>query len=213
MPLAMRTVVYSPMAADELDALPEKAREQVVEAVNRYAMSGVGDVKRLAGREGLRLRSGRYRVLFDEDGSNVLVVRIVKRQTTTSGDRAMGAQFIKTPGGEELAVLPRAEYERLVETLAAAEDDLADVAAYDAAKADPRGTEALPAGVSRHVSKGASLVKAIRMWRAISQSELAAKAGVSQGFLSDLENRRRARSPEIGRKLAKALNVPEHWLI
>lgn len=124
----------------------------------------------------------------------------------------MGAQFIKTPGGEDLAVLPRSEYEQLVEALAEAEEDLADVAAYDAAKIAQQGREPMPAGVSQHIQTGASLVKAIRLWRGVSQAELAALAGLSQGFLSDLENRRRKRTPEVGRKLAQALNIPDDWL-
>ena len=51
--------------------------------LERYAVTGSGDVKRLRGRDGYRLRSGRYRVLFDEDQTTVLAVYIGKRQTTT----------------------------------------------------------------------------------------------------------------------------------
>jgi hypothetical protein len=125
----------------------------------------------------------------------------------------MGAQFIKTPGGEDLAVLPRSEYEALVGALEEAEEDLADIAAYDAAKADTLGSEPLPVAVSQHVMKGSSLLKSLRLWRGLSQAEVASRAGLSQGFLSDLENRRRKRTPEVGRKLAKALDVPLHWLV
>ena len=124
----------------------------------------------------------------------------------------MGAQFIRTPEGEDLAVLPRSEYEKLVEALAEAKEDLADVAAYDAAKTAQQGREPMPAGVSQHLKTGASLVKAIRLWRGISQAELAALAGLSQGFLSDLENRRRKRTPEVARRIAEVLDVPPHWL-
>jgi mRNA interferase RelE/StbE len=34
--------------------------------LDRYAITGQGDVKRLQGREGYRLRIGWYRVIFDE---------------------------------------------------------------------------------------------------------------------------------------------------
>lgn len=124
----------------------------------------------------------------------------------------MAVQFIKTPAGDELAVLPRSEYEELVDALAEAEEDRADIAAYDAAKADPHGIDPLPLEVSKHISAGAGLLKAIRLWRGISQVDLAAKAKLSQGFLSDLENRRRKRTPDVARRLASALDVPEHWL-
>jgi hypothetical protein len=125
----------------------------------------------------------------------------------------MGAQFIKTPDGEDLAVLPRSEYEALIQALEDAEEDLADIAAYDAAKADTLGSEPLPVEVSQYVMKGNGLVKSLRLWRKLSQAVVASRAGISQGFLSDIENRRRKRTSEVSRKLSKALKIPEHWLV
>jgi mRNA interferase RelE/StbE len=46
-------------------------------------MSGEGDVKRLSGRDGFRLRIGRYRVIFEEDASTILAICIGRRETTT----------------------------------------------------------------------------------------------------------------------------------
>lgn len=125
----------------------------------------------------------------------------------------MTVQIIKAPSGEELVVLPRAEYEALIRAAEEALEDAADVAAYDAAMADPHGFEPMPSEVMDHMRQGAGLLKAIRLWRGVSQVELARKAKLSQGFLSDLENRRRKRTPDVARKLARALDVPEHWLI
>ena len=48
-----------------------------------YAMGGKGDVKRLSGMDGFRLRIGRYRVIFDEDATTILAIYIGKRETTT----------------------------------------------------------------------------------------------------------------------------------
>jgi mRNA interferase RelE/StbE len=48
-----------------------------------YAITGRGDVKRLSGRDGYRLRIGRYRVIFDEDRTTILAIYIGKRETTT----------------------------------------------------------------------------------------------------------------------------------
>jgi mRNA interferase RelE/StbE len=79
----MKTILLSSAAAKQLDALPPAAQDQVVEALGAYAVSGVGDVKRLRGRDGYRLRVGRYRVLFAEDRTTVLAVYIGKRETTT----------------------------------------------------------------------------------------------------------------------------------
>jgi mRNA interferase RelE/StbE len=79
----MKTIVFTAAAARELDALPQPAREDVSEALIDYAVSGEGDVKRLAGRDGFRLRIGRYRVIFDEDAVTILAIYIGKRETTT----------------------------------------------------------------------------------------------------------------------------------
>jgi hypothetical protein len=124
----------------------------------------------------------------------------------------MTAQIIKTPSGEELVVLSKAEYEALLHALAEAEEDLADIAAYDAAKADPLGSDALPAEVSRHILDGTGLLKALRLWRQKGQVDLAKEAGISQGVLSDLESRKRKLTPEVSERLAAALGVPLHWL-
>lgn len=79
----MKTIVFTAAAARQVDALPDDARAQVLGDLERYAMTGAGDVKRLSGRDGYRLRSGRYRVLFDEDQVTVLAVYVGKRETTT----------------------------------------------------------------------------------------------------------------------------------
>jgi mRNA interferase RelE/StbE len=70
-------------AAKDLDALAEEARESVLAGLVRYAVSGEGDVARLSGKDGFRLRIGRYRVIFDEDAATILAIYLGKRETTT----------------------------------------------------------------------------------------------------------------------------------
>lgn len=126
----------------------------------------------------------------------------------------MGAQIIKVPSGEDMVVLPRSEYEALIQSAEEAAEDAADVAAYDAAMADPLGLELMPQPITDAMLKQhVSLLKAIRLWRELGQQEVAASAEISQGFLSDLENRKRKITPDIARRLAKALDIPERWLI
>ncbi|WP_316176508.1 MULTISPECIES: plasmid stabilization protein [unclassified Bradyrhizobium] len=79
----MKTIVLTHSAAKDLDALPQDAREQVTEGLNGYAMTGQGDVKKLSGREGYRLRIGAYRVIFAEDATTILAIYIGRRSTTT----------------------------------------------------------------------------------------------------------------------------------
>ncbi|WP_246721840.1 type II toxin-antitoxin system RelE family toxin [Methylosinus sp. H3A] len=63
-----------------MDGLPEDARTAVTEALAIYATTGLGDVKNLAGRDGFRMRVGRYR---DDDGATILAIHIGKRETAT----------------------------------------------------------------------------------------------------------------------------------
>jgi mRNA interferase RelE/StbE len=79
----MKTIILTLNAAKDLDALLRDAREQVEQGLNRYAMTGQGDVKGLKGRDGYRLRIGSYRVIFDEDAYTILAMYIGRRSTTT----------------------------------------------------------------------------------------------------------------------------------
>ncbi len=120
-------------------------------------------------------------------------------------------QIIRTPGGEELVVITRAEYDALLHRADhEAEEDADDIAVYDARKAE--AVDILPQAVSAGVLRGESRLKAIRHWRGETQLYLSFKTGIGQGYLSDLENRRRAGTPETIAKLAQALDVPVDWL-
>ncbi|HEX3972421.1 MAG TPA: helix-turn-helix transcriptional regulator [Stellaceae bacterium] len=123
-------------------------------------------------------------------------------------------QIIRTPGGEELVVLPRAEYEALLDRADhEAAEDADDVAIYDARKAElAAGGVVLPPEVSAAILRGENRLKAIRNWRDETQLHLSSKTGIGQGYLSDLESGRRAGTPETLAKLAQALNVSVEWL-
>ena len=79
----MKTLVLTPAAAKQFDALPLNAQIAIEQALARYAISGHGDVKKLSGREGYRMRIGEYRALFDETRTTILAVYIGRRATTT----------------------------------------------------------------------------------------------------------------------------------
>jgi ribosome-binding protein aMBF1 (putative translation factor) len=123
-------------------------------------------------------------------------------------------QTIKTPSGEELVVLPRADYDRLRAMAAETEEDLADVSVYDAAVADlaASGASPLPAELSALLLKYKSRLAAARRWRGMSQADLAAKVGIGQGYLSDLETKRRKGVASTIERLAAALDIPVAWI-
>ena len=122
-------------------------------------------------------------------------------------------QIICSPSGEELVVLPRAEYEALVERANHEAEDADDIAVYDARKAELAAVGGvLPPAVSDAILRGDSRLKAIRKWRDETQQHLEFKTGIGQGYLSDLESGRRTGTPETIAKLAEALEVPVEWL-
>jgi hypothetical protein len=124
-----------------------------------------------------------------------------------------GPQIIRTQGGEELVVLPRAEYEALLDRAGDGAEDADDIAIYDARKAElATGGGVLPPEVSAAILRGESRLKAIRTWRGETQLHLTFKTGIGQGYLSDLENGRRMGTAETIAKLAQALDVPADWL-
>ena len=74
-------VHYTDHAAKDMENLPLKDRQRVLDVVNRFAASGVGDVRALGGqwRGRFRLRSGIWRVVFRmEDG--IVVIRVLHRR-------------------------------------------------------------------------------------------------------------------------------------
>ena len=124
-------------------------------------------------------------------------------------------QIIKTPGGEELVVLPRAEYEALVAAAADAEEDYADAAIYDARKADLKAgaDDRLPPEISAAILRGDSLLKALRKWRGRTQFHVCHMANITQGYLSDLESGRRRGAPETLKQIAHVLRIDPAWIM
>jgi predicted transcriptional regulator len=56
-------------------------------------------------------------------------------------------------------------------------------------------------------------IRVIREWRDMTQSDLTDAAGMTQGYLSDLETGRRRGTAESLAKLARALRVPLDLLV
>lgn len=114
------------------------------------------------------------------------------------------AQTIKTPAGDEMVVLPRADYDALLARLAELEEDMADIAAYDAAMLAGSGDPGRQ--IPDDTLKGA-LIRSARKAAGMTQEALAAALGLQQGFVSDLESGRRRGSPETIDKLAATLEL------
>jgi DNA-binding XRE family transcriptional regulator len=122
-------------------------------------------------------------------------------------------QFIKTAGGEELAVIPRGEYERLV-TLAA-DEDVGTARLVSKARAGlAAGDEVMvPKVVVDRLAAGENPIRVLREWRNRTQVELAAAVGVAQSYLSDLEAGKRKGPVVLHQKISGALGVPINLLL
>ena len=76
----MKTVLYTTLATRQLRALPANVRERLIAKLHRYAETGAGDVKRLAGQQGARLRVGDYRIIFAETAGTISVRAVGHRR-------------------------------------------------------------------------------------------------------------------------------------
>ncbi len=67
-------IEYTKAAQKSLRAMPAATAQRIMAAVDGYAASGSGDVKKLRGRDEYRLRVGGWRVLFEKDRDILIVV-------------------------------------------------------------------------------------------------------------------------------------------
>ena len=68
-----REIEYSKQAIKFLSKQNIEVRERIVSAIKRIPS---GNIKHLQGRDGYRLRVGKYRVIFNDDGRVVFVEKI-----------------------------------------------------------------------------------------------------------------------------------------
>lgn len=109
--------------------------------------------------------------------------------------------LVRTPGGEELVLLPRAEFEMLSAALEAAEhrNAMARIAA---------GTlETLTAEETAAALEEPTPLAFWRKKRRLTQAMLATAAGISQPYLASLEKGERKGDPALFLRLARALSV------
>ena len=107
----------------------------------------------------------------------------------------------RTPKGEDLVVVPRDVFERLQD-------------AYDAqqhtrsiARVKRKAVTLLTPAEARALLNATTPLAFWRHKRALTQVELAEKAGISQSYLASLESGRRKGDPALFKRLATALSV------
>jgi len=119
----------------------------------------------------------------------------------------MKAQVLKKDGKAEFAVLPIAEYRKLLQRL----EELEDLKDFRDYMRSPE--ESFPAEVVNRLLDGDNPIRVWREYRGFTQAQLAEKTGVTVAHISQLENGKRECSVKLLKALAAALNVDLEMLL
>jgi DNA-binding XRE family transcriptional regulator len=120
----------------------------------------------------------------------------------------MTVKFETTSKGE-IAILPRAEYERLKTLADEAMEDIGTARLVARAKKEiAGGAPLLPKDVVDRLANGENPIRVLREFRGYTQAMLVVAIGITQGYLSDLETAKRKGPLELHQKIARALGVP-----
>jgi len=76
----MKPIVFTPASTRQWVKLASQVRSRIDTRLREFATSGKGDVKRLKGRAGLRLRVGDWRVIFYEESGSIVIVAVGHRR-------------------------------------------------------------------------------------------------------------------------------------
>ena len=112
-------------------------------------------------------------------------------------------QIIEVDGKPAAYVVPADIWVRVKDMV----EDIEDAAAYDEAVADDDGFR-VPHAVLMAMHEGQHPVRAWREHRSLTQEALAAAAGISTPFLSQIEGGKRVGSLDTLRAVARSLDVP-----
>ena len=115
----------------------------------------------------------------------------------------MGAQIVEI-AGQKMAVLPVADYERLLEL---AEDCADEEAAARAEKRRNEGEEYVPIELVDRILAGEAPLRVWRQYRSLTLDDVAKNVGMTAATISRLETGLMKGAPATWRKLAAALNV------
>jgi ribosome-binding protein aMBF1 (putative translation factor) len=108
----------------------------------------------------------------------------------------------KSPKGDDIVILSRREYERL---LAAANEDAADAAV--AKKAMARNEETLSEAELDQLLAARTPLAFWRKKRGLTQTDLAKAVGVAQGFVSEIESGLKTGDVTVLQRIATALEI------
>jgi mRNA interferase RelE/StbE len=76
----MKPIVFTSASTRQWVKLAAQVRNRIDARLTEFATSGKGDVRRLRGRQGSRLRVGDWRVIFYEEDGSIVVAAVGHRR-------------------------------------------------------------------------------------------------------------------------------------
>jgi mRNA interferase RelE/StbE len=76
----MKPIAFTATSARQWAKLSPDVRRRIDRRLTEFAATGHGDVKRLKGRAGMRLRVGDWRVIFFEEHETIVVAAVGHRR-------------------------------------------------------------------------------------------------------------------------------------
>jgi len=76
----MKQIVFTPASTRQWLKLAAHVRQRIDKRLVEFAANGTGDVKRLKGRQGSRLRVGDWRVIFYDEDGRIIVAAVGHRR-------------------------------------------------------------------------------------------------------------------------------------
>ena len=76
----MKPIVFTPAATRQWMRLDAAIRKRINNRLETFTATGHGDVRKLKGRAGARLRAGDWRVIFYEQDGTIVVVAVGHRR-------------------------------------------------------------------------------------------------------------------------------------
>jgi mRNA interferase RelE/StbE len=76
----MKSLVFTPASTRQWVKLAAQVRQRIDARLTEFATSGKGDMKRLKGQQGSRLRVGDWRVVFYEEKGSIVVTAVGHRR-------------------------------------------------------------------------------------------------------------------------------------
>ena len=188
--------------------MPRNVAKLIREKLEAIAANPYPDhpnAKKLQGRNGYRLRVGDWRVIYEIQNDQLVILVLRVAPTWRGVPMKENIQLIERNGKPEWTVLPYEKYLKLLEKA----EMLEDIRDYDAAKAalENGDKELIHAEVVFAILDGKNPIKAWREYRGLTQQQLADKAGISKPYLSQIETGKRAGKTEILSVIAKVLDL------